>query len=61
MNGMAVRIAQRMGLHSEAHNKEFPPFEAEMRRRLWWQIVLFDSRIGEMAGSKDSSMHLPPR
>ncbi|CZR60191.1 related to binuclear zinc cluster transcription factor that regulates the ratio between aurofusarin and rubrofusarin biosynthesis [Phialocephala subalpina] len=56
MLGMAVRIAQRMGLHSEAHNKECPPFEAEMRRRLWWQIVLFDSRIGEMAGSKDSTL-----
>ncbi|KUJ11564.1 uncharacterized protein LY89DRAFT_654212 [Mollisia scopiformis] len=57
MLGMAARIAQRMGLHSEAHNKEHPPFEAEMRRRLWWQIVLLDGRIGEMAGSKDSTMN----
>ena len=53
MSGMAVRIGQRMGLHAETHNKEYSPFEAEMRRRTWWQVVLFDSRIGEMAGSKD--------
>lgn len=53
MSGMAVRMGQRMGLHAEMHNKEFSIFEAEMRRRTWWQIVLFDSRIGEMAGSKD--------
>ncbi|KAE8442920.1 hypothetical protein EG329_002524 [Mollisiaceae sp. DMI_Dod_QoI] len=57
MIGMAVRIAQRMGLHSEAHHKEFSPFDAEMRRRVWWQIVLFDSRIGEMAGSNDSTLN----
>lgn len=56
MTGMAVRIAQRMGLHSEAHNTEYSILEAELRRRTWWQIVMFDSRIGEMAGCKDLSM-----
>jgi hypothetical protein len=28
-----------------------PPFEVEMRRRLWWQLVILDKRIGEMTGS----------
>jgi hypothetical protein len=27
------------------------PFEAEQRRRLWWQIVIFDKRIAEITGS----------
>lgn len=41
-----------MGLHSESANAECPPLEAEMRRRLWWSLVLFDTRIGEMADYK---------
>lgn len=60
MIGIAVRIAQRLGLHAESYNKEFSPFEAEMRRRLWWQIVLLDSRIGELANSNASSKPLVP-
>ena len=58
MMGIAVRIAQRQGLHAESCNQEFSPFEAEMRRRLWWQIVLLDSRIGELANYKASSEYL---
>lgn len=27
------------------------PFEAEQRRRLWWQLVIFDKRIAEITGS----------
>lgn len=53
-----VRIAQRLGLHSEACNLELSPFEAEMRRRLWWQIVLFDSRVSELAHSKTTSEYM---
>ena len=52
MLGVAVRLAQRMGLHSESSLAKCSTFEAEMRRRLWWSIVLFDSRIGERAGAK---------
>lgn len=49
MLSIAVRIAQRMGLHSEAVLSKSSPLEAEMCRRLWWSLVLFDTRIGEMA------------
>jgi hypothetical protein len=48
MLGVAVRIAQRMGIHDETANSKHPPLEAELRRRLWWSIVLFDARISEM-------------
>ncbi|KAL3421211.1 hypothetical protein PVAG01_07656 [Phlyctema vagabunda] len=49
MLGIAIRIAQRMGLNSETALAECTILEAEMRRRLWWSLVLFDTRIGEMA------------
>jgi hypothetical protein len=47
MLGIATRLAQRMGLHLESAHAKYPPFEAEMRRRLWWSIVLFDARVCE--------------
>ncbi|KAK1147583.1 hypothetical protein N8T08_000925 [Aspergillus melleus] len=37
-----------MGIHNEATLAKCTVFEAEMRRRLWWSLVLFDSRIGEL-------------
>ena len=52
MLGVAIRIAQRMGLHSESTLAKCTPVEAEMRRRLWWSLTLFDTRVGEIASSK---------
>jgi hypothetical protein len=52
MLGVAIRIAQRIGIHSEAYLAKYTTLEAEMSRRLWWSLVLFDTRIGEMADSK---------
>lgn len=49
MIGMAVRIARRMGMHKESALARCDAFEAEMRRRLWWALVLFDTRIGQLA------------
>lgn len=48
MLGVAMRTAQRMGIHNEAANAKYTFLEAEMRRRLWWSLVLFDARIAEM-------------
>ncbi|TKX24050.1 fungal specific transcription factor domain-containing protein 25 [Elsinoe australis] len=52
--GIAVRIAQRMGLHIESKNVACTAFKAELRRRVWWALVLFDARISEMADHKTS-------
>lgn len=52
MLGVAIRIAQRMAIHSESALAKCSPLEAEMRRRLWWSLILFDTRIGEIASSK---------
>jgi hypothetical protein len=49
MLGATIRIAQRMGIHDESANSKYPALEAELRRRLWWSLVLFDARISEMA------------
>lgn len=50
--GTAIRIAQRMGLHDETSNIRYAALEAELRRRLWWSIILFDARISEMTEFK---------
>jgi hypothetical protein len=49
--GLAFRIATRLGLHRDGSQSGISPFEAEQRRRLWWQIVIFDKRIAEITGS----------
>ncbi|KAK3709672.1 hypothetical protein LTR37_010699 [Vermiconidia calcicola] len=47
--GVAIRIAQRMGIHNEATYSKCTALEAEMRRRLWWSLVIIDNRICEMS------------
>ncbi|KAJ5807852.1 hypothetical protein N7474_009121 [Penicillium riverlandense] len=49
---IAIRIVQRIGIHSEAANSQCTIFEAEMRRRLWWSLMLFDSRISDLSDYK---------
>ncbi|KAG9694455.1 hypothetical protein KCU95_g5630, partial [Aureobasidium melanogenum] len=46
--GLTVRIAQRMGLDNESANTRCGPLEGEMRRRIWWALLLFDNRVCEM-------------
>ena len=50
LTGVATRIAQRLGLHRDGVDLKLPPFEIEMRRRLWWQIILLEARAGEFSG-----------
>ncbi|KAH8879761.1 hypothetical protein GQ53DRAFT_853391 [Thozetella sp. PMI_491] len=53
--GVLIRIAQKMGLHRDGEELGLPPFEAEMRRRLWWQIVLLDMGYGVASGYLDTA------
>jgi hypothetical protein len=57
MLGVAIRIAERMGIHSEARLAKCSTLEAEMRRRLWWSLVSFDSRVGELADYKVAKLN----
>ncbi|KAF4972081.1 hypothetical protein FZEAL_9674 [Fusarium zealandicum] len=50
LTGLATRMGQRMGLHREASLEGLPPFEAEIRRRVWWQIVILDGRAAQLTG-----------
>lgn len=50
--GLAVRIAHGFGLHRDGDGRAFSAFEAEMRRRIWWQILALDIRASEDRGSE---------
>lgn len=48
--GIAVRLAQRMGLHSE-DEQHLNPFDVQIRRRVWWHILLTDNFAAQQAGT----------
>ena len=50
LTGVAVRIAEAMGLHRDGASLGLPPFEAEIRRRIWWQLKMNDFRTAELSG-----------
>ncbi|RDW63533.1 hypothetical protein BP6252_11078 [Coleophoma cylindrospora] len=56
MLGIAIRIAERMGINNESDLAKCTALEAEMRRRLWWSLMLFDTRIGELADYKSTKL-----
>jgi hypothetical protein len=56
MSAILVRSAQRMNIHTEAMNLKHPPLEAEMRRRLWWAIIIFDNRLCEMSDYRSTNL-----
>ncbi|KZL81280.1 hypothetical protein CI238_00376 [Colletotrichum incanum] len=44
ISGMVIRIAQKMDYHRDGENLNLTPFEIEMRRRIWWQIIQQDAK-----------------
>ena len=50
VNGLVIRAAQLIGLHKDGKTLGLSPFEAEMRRRLWWKTVSADGRSLEDQG-----------
>ena len=50
LTGVAVRIAQSMGLERDGKYLGIPPFETEIRRRIWFQLKAHDSRAAELCG-----------
>lgn len=54
LNGVVIRIAQKMGLHRDGEMLGLGPFECEMRRRLWWQIIMLDAKYAMMTGLNHS-------
>jgi hypothetical protein len=56
MLAVAIRIAERIGFQSEAKNARCSILEAELRRRLWWSLVLFDSRFSALGDHKPTTL-----
>jgi len=50
LTGLAVRIAQTLGIHRDGSHFALSSFEIEMRRRLWWQVCILDARSSEDHG-----------
>lgn len=51
LSGVAQRIGQRIGLHRDGDILKLPPFDAEIRRRLWWQIIMLEGFSQKLAGT----------
>ncbi|KAK8068907.1 hypothetical protein PG994_005523 [Apiospora phragmitis] len=45
-------LARAMGLHRDGDAYGLRPFEAEMRRRLWWYVCILDHRTAEACGTE---------
>ncbi|KAI5461686.1 fungal-specific transcription factor domain-containing protein [Mariannaea sp. PMI_226] len=56
LSGMIVRIAQKMGYHRDGETLNLTPFETEMRRRMWWQIILQDAKNALVSGLSNSML-----
>ncbi|PLB48449.1 hypothetical protein P170DRAFT_511042 [Aspergillus steynii IBT 23096] len=57
--GIAMRIAQRIGLHKDGSHLGLSVYETEMRRRLCLQLVIFDATAGYFSGCGSASF-IPP-
>ncbi|KAF9691785.1 hypothetical protein EKO04_010545 [Ascochyta lentis] len=49
---LAIRIAQGLGMHRDGDGASLDAFHAEMRRRLWWQLVVLDVLLSTDRGSE---------
>lgn len=43
-------MGQKIGLHKDGEELGLSPFEAEIRRRVWWQIMMLDTVYALMSG-----------
>lgn len=53
MAGIAIRMAQAIGLHRDgSHFPNLTPYEIEMRRRVWWALIMIDARASGDQGTE---------
>uniref|UniRef100_V5QQS3 Mrr1 n=1 Tax=Botryotinia fuckeliana TaxID=40559 RepID=V5QQS3_BOTFU len=54
--GLAVRLARGIGLHRDGtglhRDGSKEPFDLEMRRRIWWTLIVLDTRASEDRGTE---------
>lgn len=51
MTGTAMRIAQRMGLHKDGESLGLPPYDVQIRRRLFYQLMALDVYASQISGT----------
>lgn len=51
LGGLAIHLAQSLGIHRDGSHFGLNPFDTEMRRRLWWHLSLLDNRAAEDHGT----------
>ncbi|OAA52930.1 Fungal specific transcription factor [Cordyceps fumosorosea ARSEF 2679] len=52
MAGIAIRMAQAIGLHRDgSHFPNLTPYEVEIRRRVWWALIMLDARASGDQGT----------
>ncbi|TQV91571.1 Fungal specific transcription factor [Cordyceps javanica] len=52
MTGIAIRMAQAIGLHRDgSHFPNLSPYEVEIRRRVWWALCMVDARASGDQGT----------
>ncbi|POR33178.1 Putative transcriptional regulatory protein [Tolypocladium paradoxum] len=51
LTGLLIRIAQGMGIHRDGTHFKLTPFDIEIRRRLWWAILMLDLRSADELGT----------
>lgn len=51
LTGIAVRIAERIGLHRDGGGMGLKPFDVEVRRRVFWQLLPLDGLSGQICGT----------
>ncbi|KAL2670546.1 hypothetical protein Neosp_014334 [[Neocosmospora] mangrovei] len=56
LTGAALRMAIKMGYHRDGEFLGLSPFETEMRRRIWWHIMLQDVNHTLTSGLSCSQM-----
>ncbi|KAF4777102.1 hypothetical protein HER10_EVM0011535 [Colletotrichum scovillei] len=50
LTGLAIRIAESLGVHEDGSRLGLGPFETEMRCRLWWHLTALDATAPESHG-----------
>ncbi|CAG9984367.1 unnamed protein product [Clonostachys byssicola] len=51
LTGVAIRIGQRIGLHRDGEKLGLPPFEVQMRRRLFFQLLPLEGIASQLSGT----------
>ena len=51
LTGVGVRIAQRMGLHRDGVEMGLSPFQIQMRRRVFYQLIPLEGGASRMTGT----------